>query len=105
MREQFNLEVPDAAFVKASVEGVSGCADLRSIMVADVPIADLPDEVFGCTLAEVSDQDVINLKVTAILEGDEETAAVIEALKPMIGPLYACAGDLLSVEEFFDLLG
>ena len=104
VREQFNLEVPDAAFAKASVEGVSGCADLRSIMVADVPIDELPAEVFGCTLAEVSDQDVINLKVTAILEGDEENAAVIEALRPMIGPLYACAGDLLSVEEFFDLL-
>jgi pSer/pThr/pTyr-binding forkhead associated (FHA) protein len=105
VREQFNLEVPDAAFAKASVEGVSGCADLRSIMVADVPIDELPAEVFGCTLAEISDQDVINLVVTGILEGDQESAAVIEATKPLVGPLFACAGDLLSVEEFFDLMG
>ena len=106
VREQFDLEVPDAAFAKSAVEGVSGCADLRGIIVADVAMEEgLPNEIVGCTLAEVSDQDVINLVVTGILEGDEENAAVIEALRPMIGPLYACAGDLLSVEEFFDLMG
>ena len=105
VREQFGLEVPDAAFAKAAVEEVSGCGDLRSIMVADVPIVEgLPSEVVGCTLAEISDEDVVNLVVTGILEGDKESAAVIEATKPLVGPLFACAGDLLSVEEFFDLM-
>ena len=106
VRDQFGLEVPDAAFAKAAVEGVSGCADLRRIIVADVAgEKGLPDEIVGCTLAEISDQDVINLVVTGILEGDQESAAVIEATKPLVGPLFACAGDLLSVEEFFDLMG
>jgi hypothetical protein len=106
VRDQFGLEVPDAAFAKAAVEGVSGCADLRRIIVADVAgEKGLPDEIVGCTLAEISDQDVINLVVTGVLEGDQESAAVIEATKPLVGPLFACAGDLLSVEEFFDLMG
>jgi len=106
VRDQFGLEVPDAAFAKAAVEGVSGCADLRRIIVAEVAgEKGLPDEIVGCTLAEISDQDVINLVVTGILEGDQESAAVIEATKPLVGPLFACAGDLLSVEEFFDLMG
>ena len=106
VRDQFGLEVPDAAFAKAAVEGVSGCADLRRIIVAEVAgEKGLPDEIIGCTLAEISDQDVINLVVTGILEGDQESAAVIEATKPLVGPLFACAGDLLSVEEFFDLMG
>ena len=105
VREQFDLEVPDAAFAKAAVEGVSGCGDLRSMMVAEIPIVEgLPSEVVGCTLAEISDEDVVNLVVTGILEGDKESAAVIEATKPLVGPLFACAGDLLSVEEFFDLM-
>ena len=106
VRDQFGLEVPDAAFAKAAVEGVSGCADLRRIIVAEVAgEKGLPDEIVGCTLAEISDQDVINLVVTGVLEGDQESAAVIEATKPLVGPLFACAGDLLSVEEFFDLMG
>ncbi len=106
VRDQFGLEVPDAAFAKAAVEGVSGCTDLRRIIVADVAgEKGLPDEIVGCTLAEISDQDVINLVVTGILEGDQESAAVIEATKPLVGPLFACAGDLLSVDEFFDLMG
>ena len=106
VRDQFGLEVPDAAFAKAAVEGVSGCADLRRIIVAEVAgEKGLPDEIIGCTLAEISDQDVINLVVTGVLEGDQESAAVIEATKPLVGPLFACAGDLLSVEEFFDLMG
>lgn len=105
VREQFDRGVPDAAFARAVVEGVSGCADLRSIMVADIPLGEGdPEEVFACTLAEISDEDVINLKVAGILAGDEEeTAALIEAGKPVAGPLYACGADLLSVEEFFGL--
>ena len=111
VREQFNLEAPgeavDEAFVESAVEGVSACADLRSIMVAEAAVGEeeMPVEVYGCTLAEIADQDVINLQVTEILEGGEETAGLIEARKTLIGPFYGCAGDLLSVEEFFDLMG